>query len=99
MACLATKNFLGNTKADNCVHLINDMLQKFNGLNVHMNIKIYFLCFQLDRYPENLGAVSNEQGERFHQNIKVIKQRYEGRWDPHMMADYYWTIMRENISF
>ena len=30
-----TKNFLGNTKADNYVHLVNDMLEKFKRLNVH----------------------------------------------------------------
>ena len=93
-----TKNFLGNTKADNYVHLVNDMLEKFKRLNVHMSIKIHFLFSHLDRFPENLGAVSDEQGKRFQQDIKVVKQQYQGRWDTHMMADYCWTIMRNNIS-
>ena len=38
-----TKNFLSNTKADNCVHLVNDMLGKFKKLNIHVSIKIPFV--------------------------------------------------------
>ena len=76
-----TKNFPGNTKVDDYVHLINDMLEKFKRLNVHMSIKIHFLFSHLDRFPENLGAVSDEQEERFQQDIKVVEQRYQGRWD------------------
>ena len=77
-----------STKADNYIHLVNGMLEKFKRLNVHMSIKIHFLFSHLDRFPENLGAVSDEQGERFRQDINVIEQRYQGRWDTHMMADY-----------
>ncbi|CAH1994487.1 unnamed protein product [Acanthoscelides obtectus] len=28
---------------------------------------------------ENLGAVSDEQGERFHQDIRTMETRYQGR--------------------
>ena len=48
----------------------------------------------LDRFPENLGELSEEQGERFHQDIKVMEERYQGRWDTHMMADYCWNLQR-----
>ena len=61
-----TKNFLGNTKAENYVHLVNDMLKKFKRLNVHMSIKIHFLFSHLQRFPENLEATSGQQ------DIKVI---------------------------
>ena len=63
-----------------------------------MSIKIQFLFCNLDRFPENTGAVSDEQGEIFHQDIKVVEQQYQGRWDSHMMADYCWIIMRGNIT-
>ena len=95
---LATKNFLGNTKASNYVHLVNDTLEKCKRLNVHMSIKMHFLFSHLDRFSENLRAVSDEEGEIFHQDIKVIEQLYQGRWDIHMMVDYCWTITRDNIS-
>jgi hypothetical protein len=38
-----------------------------------MSLKVHFLNAHLDYFPENLGAVSEEQGERFHQDIKEIK--------------------------
>lgn len=40
------------------------------GLN--MSLKIHFLHSHLDFFPENLGDVSDEHGERFHQEIKTI---------------------------
>ncbi|CAK8672826.1 unnamed protein product [Clavelina lepadiformis] len=34
--------------------------------------------FYLDRFPENLGNMSEEQGERFHQDIKLIDDDIKG---------------------
>ena len=41
-----------------------------------MSFKLHFLKSHLDYFPENLGVVSEEQGERFHQDIKEMKRRY-----------------------
>ena len=60
-----------------------------------MSIKLHFLHSHLDDFPENLGAVSDEQGERFHQDLKVIEVRYQCKWDEHMLADYCWSIKRD----
>jgi len=49
----------------------------------------------LDKFPENLGDFSEEQGERFHQDIRVMETRYQGRWDVNMMADFCWTMKRD----
>ena len=92
---LAAKNFLGNKKADNYAQLVEDMLLHFNKLGCNMSIKVHYLHSHLDRFPENLGDFSEEQGERFHQDIKTMENRYQGRWDAHMMADYCWNIMRD----
>ena len=59
-----------------------------------MIIKLHFLHSHLDRFPENLGALSDEQGERFHQDILTMEERYQGRWDAHMMAEYVLTIKK-----
>ncbi|GBM72637.1 hypothetical protein AVEN_238222-1 [Araneus ventricosus] len=40
--------------------------------------------------------VSDEQGERFHQDIKEMERRYQGRWDVNMMADYCWCLKRDS---
>ena len=64
-------------------------------MGCNMSIKIHFLDSHLDFFPANLGAVSDEHGERFHQTISIMERRYQGKWNPSMMADYYWTLIRE----
>lgn len=89
------QNFLGNKKAENYEDIVAAMLTNYCKLGCNMSIKVHFLHSHLDAFPENLGAVSDEQGERFHQDIKVMEERYQGRWDTHMMADYCWGIKRD----
>ncbi|KAJ8736888.1 hypothetical protein PYW07_000159 [Mythimna separata] len=93
---LVVKNFLGNHKAPEYQELVAKMLQNFNRLGVNMSIKLHFLHSHLDRFPQNLGDYSEEQGERFHQDIRIMEERYQGRWDSHMMADYCWTLKRDS---
>ena len=89
------KNFLGNQKADNYEELVRNMLENFRILGINMSIKVHFLHNHLDRFPENLGDVSDEQGEIFHQDIKLMEERYQGRWDIKMMSDYCWNLNRD----
>lgn len=35
-----------------------------------MSIKMHFLNSHIDFFPQNLGDVSDEQGDRFHQDMK-----------------------------
>ncbi|UYV68012.1 Transposase [Cordylochernes scorpioides] len=42
-----------------------------------MSLKIHFLHSHLDFFPDNLGAVSDEHGERFHQDISSMEKRYQ----------------------
>jgi len=44
-----------------------------------MSLKIHFLESHLHFFPENLGEVSDEHGERFLQDIMVIEKRYQGK--------------------
>ena len=75
--------FLVNNKALNYVALVENMLTKYQEIGANMSIKVHFLHSHLDRFPENLGDFLEEQGERFHQDIKVMEERYQGRWDRH----------------
>ena len=86
------KNFLGNYRANNYKEIVNNMLGNFRILGINMTIKVHFLHSHLDGFPENRGDVSDEQGERFHQDIKTMEERYQGRWDIKMMADYSWNL-------
>jgi hypothetical protein len=74
------------------------MFDKFKLLSFKMSLKLYFLASHIDYFPPNLGAVSEEQGERFHQDLKDVERRYQGRWDVNMMADYCWSIARDDAS-
>jgi hypothetical protein len=62
--------FLGNYKDPNYKQIVEKMLEKFKALDCAMSLKVHFLNARLDYFPENLGAVSEEQGERFHKDIK-----------------------------
>ncbi|GBP72446.1 hypothetical protein EVAR_24357_1 [Eumeta japonica] len=48
----------------------------------------------LDRFPENLGDMSEEQGERMRQDLRVMEERYQGFWDTNMMTDYRRSLTR-----
>ena len=57
------KNFLGDKKADNYTQLVEDMLFHFNRLGCNMSVKVHYLRSHLDRIPENLGDLSEEEGD------------------------------------
>lgn len=88
-------NFLGNNKSQNYRELVEELLTAYQILKCNMSLKLHFLHSHLDFFPENLGAVSDEHGERFHQDIAAIEKRYTGKWSPNMLADYCWTLIRD----
>ena len=88
------EEFLGNAKASNYRNLVDVMLQNFQAFGARMSIKLHYLFSNLDYFPENLGDISEEQEERFHQDIRTREERYQGRWGSHMKADYCWTLIR-----
>ena len=89
------REFLGNTKASNYRNLVDVMLQNLQALGARMSIKLHYLLSHVDYFPENLGDVSEEQGERFHHDITTMEDRYQGCWGSHMMADYCWSLIRD----
>ncbi|UYV60357.1 hypothetical protein LAZ67_1000940 [Cordylochernes scorpioides] len=89
------KNFLGSVKAENYRDIVNDLLLSYKALGCNMPLKIHFLHSHLDLFPDNLGAVSDEHGERFHQGISSMEKRYQGKWSPGMLADYSWTLKKD----
>ncbi|UYV78732.1 hypothetical protein LAZ67_16002585 [Cordylochernes scorpioides] len=71
------KNFLGSVKVENYRDIVNDLLLSYKALGCNMSLKIHFLHSHLDFFPDNLGAVSDEHGERFHQAISSMEKRYQ----------------------
>ena len=89
-------NFLGNYRHKQYANMVDDMLKAYEQLGVHMSLKLHFLHSHLDFFPTNLGKVSDEQGEKFHRDISVIKGRYQGRFDANMIGDFCWYLQRES---
>ncbi|UYV65854.1 hypothetical protein LAZ67_3005714 [Cordylochernes scorpioides] len=89
------KNFLGSVKVENYRDIVNDLLLSYKALGCNMSLKIHFLHSHLDFFPNNLGAVSDEHGERFHQAISSMEKRYQGKWSPAMLADDCWALKRD----
>ena len=84
---LVEKNFLYNNKARNKAEIVNNMLIAFRNLGCNMSVKMHYLFSHMDRFPENLGSISDEQGERFNQGLKEMGTGYQDHWDAVMMAD------------
>ena len=61
--------FLGRNKADNYEDLVETLLQTYCKLGSRMSRKLHYLHSHLDFFRPNLVDVSEEYGERFHQDI------------------------------
>ena len=55
-----------------------------------MNIMVHFIKSHLNEF--------DKYGERFHQDTKVMEERYQGRWNTHRMANYCWSIQRDCVD-
>lgn len=88
------KNFLGNKKSHDYIEKVKEFLKSYELMGCRMSIKIHFLHSHLDFFPENLGKFSDEQGERFHQELASIEQRFLGKSKIRMIADYCWSLKR-----
>lgn len=95
---LVVQNFPFNNRAENDAELVSNMLAEYQELGCRMQLKMYFLHSHLDFLPPNLGDVSDENGERFHQYIVTMETRYQGHFKPNMMGDYCWFLQQTLTS-
>jgi len=93
--------FLGNRRADNYRDLVEELPSSYQTLGFNMSVKIHSLSSHLDFFPESCVSVSDEQGERFHQDNAAMEGRNKRKWSPSILADYCWTLMRDspNVTF
>lgn len=90
------ENFLGNHRAPNYQEIIKNMMISFEKLHINMSPKIHYLHQHLDFFKDKLGKISDEHGERFHQQIKLIEQRFQGKSKiENMLAEFIWYSLEE----
>ncbi|GBN37453.1 hypothetical protein AVEN_112082-1 [Araneus ventricosus] len=91
-------HFLGNKQAENYEDLVGDMVKCFRVIGCNMSLKLHVLDSHLNFFPQNLGAISDDLGERFHQYISMFEKRFSGRWNRSMLAEYCWSVIRDTQS-
>ena len=75
------KNILEKTKSENYKYVVESLLESYHQLGFNKSTSTNFLLtfVHLNNFPFNLCDVSDEPGERFHQDINVIEERYKGQ--------------------
>ena len=86
--CLVVKNFFGNCKTPSYASIIQDFLSSYKNLVARLSLKVRFLHSQLDFFAQKMGVITEKHGERFHQEIKEMENRYQGRITKNMLADH-----------
>ena len=79
---LVIENFVitfGNKETNNYETLLTNLLSAFYDLGCNMSVEPYFLYSHLDGVLDNLGTISDEQGEQFYQDLKTMEEHYQGR--------------------
>jgi hypothetical protein len=89
-------NFLGNVKTKNYKEHVEG-LNTYQIMGCNMSLKSHFSHSHLEFFPPNMGAVSNEHGEGFHQDISTMEKRYAGKSTESMLPDYC-CYLNEEIS-
>ena len=70
--------FLGKHRAENYRDIVSTLIRNYEKLGCNMSLKVHFLHSHMDFFYKRLSDVSDEHGERFHQDIAVIEKRYKG---------------------
>lgn len=89
------KQFLGRHRSEDYKDVVKEMLNAYKDMGCNMSLKVHFMHSHLDYFPDDCSKVSDEHGERFHQEIAAMENRYEGKWQPSMLADYCWNLKRD----
>ena len=90
--------FLSNTRVPDYQACIEKLLNSYEDMGCRMSFKIHFLHSHLNFFPPNLGAVSDEHGERFQQDITKMESNYQGKWNPGMMGDFCWMLLGDILE-
>ncbi|KAF2360564.1 hypothetical protein FHG87_008680 [Trinorchestia longiramus] len=74
--------FLGNTRVPDYQDCIEKLLQFSEDMGYPISLKIHFLHSHLNIFPPNLGAMSKDHRERFHQDITKMESNYQKEVQP-----------------
>ena len=90
------KGFFGNQKADNVREIVEELVDAYEKMGCRMSLKLRILHCHIDEFQDNMGDYSEEQGERFHQDVKLFEKCYKGQYYENMTGNYIWNHVRES---
>ena len=96
LSSLCALTVLGNHKTDKISEIVDKMLKCFQAMMCNMSLKIYFPDSHPEFFPQNMGEVSVEHSERFHQDIAIMGKRFVGRWNWGIPVDSCWSVVRQH---
>lgn len=88
--------FLGNHKVENYKEVVDRLIISYKEVGCRMSLKVHVLHSHLEVFKSNMGAYSEEQGERFHQDVQEFEKRYQSQYNERMLGDYIWGLIRES---
>lgn len=93
---LLCENFLGSERSEDYKDIVKELIDNYKAQGCLMSIKLHYLSEHLDKFPANCGLMSEQQGERFHQQLNWIERIYNKCTDGlRMLADYCWLLKSE----
>ena len=66
------EGFLGNLKVDNFREIVEELVGAYEKIGCRMSLKPHVLYSYVDEFKDNMRDYSEEQGERFHQDVKLF---------------------------
>ena len=89
------ENCIGNRRSRDFEVRVKYLISSYHKIGARMSIKMYFLNAH---FPNNCGYYSEEQGERFHQDLASSEERYHGYYNFNMLAVYFWCLNRDDVD-
>ena len=77
---------------------MEELLKRFRQLRERISVKVHFLWSHLDYFSKNYGDLSEEHGERFLQDICIMEECYQSRWDVNFLADFCCCLKRDAVA-
>lgn len=84
--------FPGQRRFQDFINMLKSFLASYAAAVSRMSLEIHFLDSHLNSFAVNLGAVSDEQGEHFHQDIASMEHRFLRFGNEGIPADYCWML-------
>ena len=69
--------FLENHEADNFKEIVEKLVDADEKMGCWISLKLHVLHSHIHELKTKMGYYSEEQGERFHQDVKLFEEHYK----------------------